>query len=110
MAVRLFARLSGNHEAAKQVQFEGLPEALSGGKDTRRELPIAQILIIEEKDDGVYLYRFTADGHFGGDTWHTVIEDAKHQAQSEYGEAVGEWHPIPSQAEDSLLYARSQLT
>lgn len=109
MGIRLFAFLSANHETAQHVQFQGLPEALSGRKDSRRELPHAQILLIEEREDGIYLYRFTADGRFGGDTWHVDIEDAKHQANSEYGRAVGEWYTVPPQAEDSLEYARSQL-
>lgn len=110
MGIRLFAFLSANHEAARHVQFEGLPESLSGRKDSRRELPHARILIIEEQEEGIFLYRFTAEGRFGGDTWHTTIEDAQHQARSEYGEALGEWQTIPPEADDSLRYVRSKLT
>lgn len=110
MGIRLFAFLNTNIEVSHHVQFLGLPEELSGSKDSRSELPRPQILIIEEQDDGIFLYRYTLDGRFGGDTWHATMEDAKHQASYEYGEAVGEWHAIPPEVKESLEYARSRLT
>ena len=110
IGIRLFAFLNADHEVSHHVQFEGLPEELSGSKYSRSELPRPQLLIIEEQDDGIFLYRFTMDGGFGGDTWHATMEDAKHQASYEYGEAVGEWRVIPPEAKDSLEYARSRMT
>lgn len=46
------------------------------------------MLLIEARADGVFLERFSVDADFGGDTWHETVEDAKHQAVFEYGEAV----------------------
>jgi hypothetical protein len=41
------------------------------------------------------LYRYTADGTFAGDTWHQSLDDAKGQADFEYGKALGSWQQIP---------------
>jgi hypothetical protein len=47
-------------------------------------LPSPDIAIIEQRQDGVFLLRFTCEGAFGGDTWHSSFDDAKTQAEYEY--------------------------
>ncbi|MFO1187379.1 MAG: hypothetical protein U1E87_07995 [Alphaproteobacteria bacterium] len=39
----------------------------------------------------MFLYRIAKDREFAGDTWRETIEEAKEQAQFEYGDAVSEW-------------------
>jgi hypothetical protein len=56
-------------------------------------MPRAALLILDEADGGVYLFRYAADGEFAGDTWHETLEDAKHQAIFEYGEIS--WRDAP---------------
>ena len=53
------------------------------------------MVVIEASEDGVYLYRYSANGDFGGDTWHESVEDAKHQAAFEYADLLSEWHEVP---------------
>ncbi len=77
-------------------QFSGLPPELTGGIDQRRPMPMAKVLIVRQDPTGsIYLYRYAADGAFAGDTWHGDVEEAKHQAEFEYGCAVDDWHPVP---------------
>lgn len=61
----------------------------------------AVVVILEEPAIGVtrpyaLLYRFDANGRYAGDTWHEQIDDAIHQAEWEYGAALGDWHAIPA--------------
>ena len=52
-------------------------------------VPIADVLLIVRDDDpGAMLYRYTAHGEFGGDTWHASEEDARAHAVFEYGDAL----------------------
>ncbi len=61
------------------------------------------VLMITE--DGPMLYRYTARGAFGGDTWHETEDDAMKAAASEYGEALGGWVAVPESAADAHEYA-----
>ena len=51
------------------------------------------------------LYRYTAQGDFGGDTWHETVDDAKNQAMFEYGDALGEWIAVPDDTSDTHEFA-----
>lgn len=53
-------------------------------------MPDAVLLLIVipaewERDEGHFLYRYARDGEFAGDTWHQSLEEAKGQANWEYG-------------------------
>jgi hypothetical protein len=54
---------------------------------------------VEEEEGGYSLERVTANGGFGGDTWHGTLEDAHHQARFEFGEFLGEWFGVPESAD-----------
>lgn len=57
------------------------------------ELPVAGSLEIVEQEDGcVLLIRLRSDGQFCGDTWHSTINEAKGQAQFEFGVSPSDWH------------------
>ena len=65
------------------------------------------LVTLDERPDGVFLYRYTADGRFAGDTWHANIDDAKHQASFEFGDLLSEWKAIPENVEDIISYGLS---
>ncbi len=70
-------------------------------------MPLPDVLIIERDispDPGFMLYRYTKSGTFAGDTWHENLEDAKHQAEFEYGNTLGEWQEVPEDVQDTLPY------
>ena len=71
--------------------YRGMPPELTGGKDRRQEMGPAHFLLIEEIHDGVFLYRFDAKGECVGDTWHMNLDDAKHQASSEFDGVLLNW-------------------
>lgn len=89
----------------KTVHQSGLPEGLSAVEPIR--LPRAQVLVIEERDDGFFLTRHAEDGAFAGDTWHMNLSDAMGQAEFEFGVAPTTWLAIPAGETNPLAFVRS---
>jgi hypothetical protein len=58
-------------------------------------MPRAQLVILDERTDGFYLFRFASRGRDAGDTWHQTVDDAKHQAEFEFDSGLGTWHLAP---------------
>jgi len=74
-------------------------------------LPQPDVLVLElTSDAGAMLFRYTASGDFGGDTWHAQREDAEQQARFEYGERLGDWRPVPADQSDAADYAVRQVS
>ncbi len=74
--------------------------------DPEKLLPLPDVLLLEASEgSGVMLYRYTAQGEFGGDTWHETIADAKEQAIFEYRDALGRWSEVPADVTDAHAYA-----
>lgn len=46
---------------------------------------------IHEQDGAFYLLRYGPDDEFVADTWHTTIDEAKSQAEFEYGIGGSDW-------------------
>jgi len=71
------------------------------------------ILMVAGPDPGAMLFRYTAHGEFGGDTWHPSMESAGEQATYEYEDALGDWVHVPADVEDAhgyaILYAAAHL-
>ena len=111
MNTRLFTILEERMHPPSVKHFKGVPPELTDGKDTRRQMPSALLLVIENKPDGVFLYRFDPKGQCVGDTWHMSIEDAKHQATYEYEEVRMNWQEVPDAIEDVAEYglARARM-
>ncbi len=63
------------------------------------------ILLIADVDPGAMLFRYTAHGEFGGDTWHTSVDDAREHAIYDYSDALGEWVDVPEDVQDAHAYA-----
>jgi hypothetical protein len=103
MKSRWCALVAEAKETSRVIHFVGLPPELRGGRDDRVRLPWPQVLVLEHvPGQGMFLYRYAEDGQFCGDTWHANIEDAKHQAECEYGEQRGGWKQIQEGAEDPM--------
>lgn len=89
--------------------YIGLPPILSDEDNNREELPHPNILIIEEKPDGVFLYRYTFKGYCINDTWHINIEDAKDQAKYEYGKSINKWVEVPNDYDDPIAFMLKKI-
>ena len=59
----------------------------------------------EEGTQGAMLFRYTAYGELGGDTWHLTVDDAKACASHEYGDALFPWEEVPDDITDPHQYA-----
>ena len=74
--------------------------------DASKMLPIPDVvLLIAGPDPGAMLFRYTAHGEFGGDTWHPSLDSAREQVDYEYEDSVGEWVHVPPDVEDAHAYA-----
>jgi len=75
--------------------------------DPEKMLPTADVILLvtDEEDPSAMLFRYTAFGEVGGDTWHPTSDDAKQNAEDEYGDALGEWMEVPDDVEDPHVFA-----
>jgi hypothetical protein len=67
-------------------------------------MPQPDLLMIDERPDGIFLWRYTASGDVAGDTWHRSIDEAKEQAAYEFGRDLA-WSPIPETESDPVAFA-----
>jgi len=103
--IRQFALISELRVEPRVKHYQGLPPDLTQGKDHRNKLPLPRVIVLEGEAGSVTLNRFTADATPVGDTWHQTVDDAKHQAEYEYGDALGAWIEVPIEASDAVDYA-----
>lgn len=74
--------------------------------DPAKMLPLADVvLLVSEDSAATMLFRYTAHGEFGGDTYHETLGAAHMQAREEYGEALGEWMDVPDDITDAHAFA-----
>jgi basic membrane lipoprotein Med (substrate-binding protein (PBP1-ABC) superfamily) len=89
--------ISGDRRAA---QTAGYP------LDPSKMLPLPDVvLLVADNEPGAMLFRYTAHGEFGGDTWHPSADDAREQAADEYGDALSEWIEVPSDISEPHAFA-----
>lgn len=103
--MRLFNLVEQTGNRTATIHFQGMPPELTGGQDQRETLPWPRVLLIEEEREGIFLYRFSEDGSFGGDTWHMDLDEAKEQAEYEYEGLLGDWREIPPNVDNALTFA-----
>jgi hypothetical protein len=104
--VKYFAAIHAKTLRPKVRHALGFPPELARGDDESQELPRPDVLVIEEESEAnVFLYRLTRNGEPCGDTWHQSVDDARHQAVYEYGDAIGEWQSIPPEVSDPQEFA-----
>ena len=101
---RLAAKLSAAQSAPRVHHYVGVPPELTGGRETRRELPPTSVLLIDQSENGVFLIRFADDGRVAGDTWHPTVDEAKEQATFEFGGAVSTWKAVPIDVNDVVAF------
>ena len=97
---RLLALISANegHAFAAPTGADALARA--------KRLPDADVLLLvagAERD--AMLFRYSAFGELGGDSWHPSVDDAKEQAGEEYGAALLPWESVPDEVTDAHAYA-----
>ena len=63
------------------------------------------VLLIGDDNGGAMLFRYTAYGEFGGDTWHQSVDDAREHAIYDYSDALDDWVDVPTDVEDAHAYA-----
>ena len=59
-----------------------------------KSLPVPAWVEISEEDGAFYLLHFDAEGTCFADTWHATLEDAKRQADFEFGISSAEWTSV----------------
>ncbi len=62
----------------------------------------ARYIVMDNNPEDIYLYRFSDNWQFAGDTWHQSMDDALHQIEYEFSVGSLEWRPI-SEAEFNEL-------
>ena len=69
-------------------------------------LPMADVvLLVSDEGDSAMVFRYTAYGEFGGDTFHSTVDDAKDEAAAEYQDALMEWETVPDEIGDAHAFA-----
>jgi hypothetical protein len=86
------------------LHFQGVPSEVYGGVETRTPLDTPVLLVIEVKTDGVFLFRFSAEGSCVGDTWNKSVDEAKGQAKFEFNELTSVWKVVPEQTDDVFSF------
>lgn len=72
------------------------------------KLPPAQILLLTEMSLGVYLFRFSEELYYAGDTWHQTIAEAKSQAIYEFGITDDVWQTVPDDVNNMVEFFADQ--
>mgnify|MGYP002778502619 CR=1 FL=1 len=75
--------------------------------DPARLLPEADVVLLvsDDEGEGAMLFRYSAYGELGGDTWHPSLESARAQAAEEYGDALQAWTEVPPDVADAHAFA-----
>jgi hypothetical protein len=74
--------------------------------DAAKMLPLADVvLVVPDDGGGAMLFRYTASGNLGGDTWHATVAEALEQAAYEYGDALIAWLAVPNEVTDAHAFA-----
>jgi hypothetical protein len=74
--------------------------------DIEKMLPVADVvLLVSDDGESAMVFRYTAHGEFGGDTFHASIAAAKEEIQAEYEEALLPWEAVPPDVGDAHAYA-----
>ncbi len=105
----MFASVGPLRGTPKVGQWLGWPPELTDGRDLRVRLPWPRVVVIEEMEEGFYLFRHAADGADGGDTWSQTLEEAMDQADFEFGDVLGEWRDVPPDVGNAGSYALERV-
>ena len=101
---RFTARVLFVPDPPNTKHFRGLPPIGSSKVVTRSPLGTPVLLVIEQKTDGVFLFRFSSDRRCVGDTWRKSVDEAKSQAAFEFNELLSIWRAVPEIIDDAFLF------
>jgi hypothetical protein len=73
-------------------------------RSSRAPARAAVLPLLEAPGDG-FSITTAADGAYAGDTRHQTLDDAKHQAEVEFGPHYSEWVAVPPDIEGVVAYA-----
>ena len=96
--VALVGVLAGERRAAHTAGYPLDPDKM---------LPVADVILLIADKPGAMLFRYTAHGEFGGDTWHETVADAEEQSTFEYGGSLLSWLDVPDDVVDAHAFAVS---
>jgi hypothetical protein len=101
---RVFALIGAADGERRVTHTAGYP------LDPAELLPEADVVLLVADDGheggtGAMLFRYSAYGEVGGDTWHPSTEDARAQAAAEYGAALQPWEVVPPEVADAHAFA-----
>ena len=104
--MRLVSKVLQVPDPPKTRHYVGFPKELTSGEGHSQEMmQPPDVLLIEKREEGFFLFRFTADGIPVGDTWHLNLEDAKHQAEFEFDNLISSWGEVPSDVTNVVSFA-----
>lgn len=101
---RLLAKVGISTEKARVHHYRGLPPELTDGEAHREPMEKPDFVIIENRSDGIFLTRYDSGGNPLGDTWHVTIEEAKEQANYEFGIRQLHWISISDDITDVVAF------
>ena len=93
---RWFALIDSRTDQPIRMFWAG-PRRPGSAELEQHEMGWPRVILLFDYQDGPMLFRYTATGEFAGDTWHASLDDAKDQAEFEYGQALGRWLQIPDE-------------
>jgi len=102
--MRLYSILPRTPYPQTVKHYFGQPPRLTDGIDRRRDMGPARLLLLEQRREGFFIFRYDANGSFAGDTWHQNLEDAKHQAEFEYEGFLQPWQEVPEEVKDAVAF------
>jgi hypothetical protein len=91
---------------SRRIHYSGFPLEVGAAGSSRTTRPAARFVTIELTTEGFFLFRCAQDGAFSGDA--SSVDEAKDQANYEYGLALGEGLEIPDDAADGVEWLRTQ--
>jgi len=95
--IALVGPLTGERHVVQTANHPMDPDAM---------LPVADVvLLVSDDDTSAMVFRYTAHGEFGGDTFHASIADAKAATDAEYEEALLPWEEVPGEVGDAHAFA-----
>jgi hypothetical protein len=109
MRAILAAEVSGT-KGFRTRHYWGMPSELAESTDGggQIDMPRAEVITIEPDASFFLLIRYLRNGDFAGDTWHQTLEEAKRQAEYEFGTSEADWVAVPEDQEDPVKFVLSR--
>jgi hypothetical protein len=94
----MIMRLRANVNGATGKTKHAVGEFVAGKVVPVKTLPVPAWVEISEENGSFYLLYFDTNGNFLTDTWHQTVDEAKRQAEFEFGISAEEWTSVPCES------------